>query len=159
MNQWMDRPESIDSGMFMEDLIIKKCYSASSKKTISNVLTRKIVALCVWLDVQKHFLYCNFVFSANILWQERFCYTNAFQGGRYRAFIFRELSFRNNNKMYEHICCFQQKSLRKKSPYSELSGSYFLAFGLNTEKYSSECGKIRTRITPNTETFYAVIIV
>ena len=43
------------------------------------------------------------------------------------------------------------------------SGPYFPAFGLNTEKYGvslcthSECGKIRTRITPNTDTFYAVL--
>ena len=42
------------------------------------------------------------------------------------------------------------------------SGPYFLAYGLNTERYSlslhiqSECGKIRTRIAPNTDTFYAV---
>ena len=54
-------------------------------------------------------------------------------------------------------------SLRKKCPYSE-SGSYFPAFGLNTERYSvslriqSECRKIRTRITPNTYTFQAVLI-
>ena len=32
-------------------------------------------------------------------------------------------------------------------------GPYFLAFGLNTE---SECGKIRTRKTPNMNTFHAV---
>ena len=44
------------------------------------------------------------------------------------------------------------------------SGPYFPAFGLNTERYSvsfrihSECAKIRTRITPNTDTFYAVDI-
>ena len=42
------------------------------------------------------------------------------------------------------------------------SSLYFLAFGLNTERYSvslhiqSECGKIRTRITLNTDTFYAL---
>ena len=42
------------------------------------------------------------------------------------------------------------------------SGPHFPAFGLNTERYSvslriqSECGKIRTRITPNTDTFYVV---
>ena len=53
------------------------------------------------------------------------------------------------------------------------SGPHFSAFGLNTERYSvslriqSECGKMRTlfmqchchwkcRITPNTDTFYAV---
>ena len=42
------------------------------------------------------------------------------------------------------------------------SGPHFAAFGLNAERYSvslciqSECGKIRTRITLNTEAFYAV---
>ena len=42
------------------------------------------------------------------------------------------------------------------------SGPYFSAFGLITEKYGvslhmqSKCEKIRTRITPNTDTFHAV---
>ena len=44
------------------------------------------------------------------------------------------------------------------------SGPYFPAFGLNMERYSahhhiqSECGKIRTRITLYTITFYALIV-
>ena len=44
------------------------------------------------------------------------------------------------------------------------SGPHFLPFGLNTERYSvflriqSECGKIRTRIIPNTDTFHVVFI-
>ena len=43
------------------------------------------------------------------------------------------------------------------------SGPYFLALRLITERYSvslriqSKYGKIRTRITPDTETFYAVV--
>ena len=43
------------------------------------------------------------------------------------------------------------------------SGPYFPAFGLNTERYGlplriqCECGKIWTRITPNMDTFHAVI--
>ena len=42
------------------------------------------------------------------------------------------------------------------------SGPYFPAFGLNTQRYGvslriqSECGKIRTRITPNTGIFHTV---
>ena len=42
------------------------------------------------------------------------------------------------------------------------SGPYFPAFELNTERYGlflrihSEFGKMRTRITPNTDTFHAV---
>ena len=43
-------------------------------------------------------------------------------------------------------------------------GPYFPAFGLNAKRYSvslriqSECGEMRTRITPNTDTFYAVLL-
>ena len=42
------------------------------------------------------------------------------------------------------------------------SDPYFPSFGLSSERdgvslrIQSECGKIRTRITPNTDTFYAV---
>ena len=51
--------------------------------------------------------------------------------------------------------------MRKKGPYSELFSS---AFGLNAERYEvslhiqSECGKMWTRVTPNMDTFYAVIL-
>ena len=46
------------------------------------------------------------------------------------------------------------KSVRIRS-YSD---PQFPIFGLNTERYFSECGKIRTRITPNMDTFYAVLL-
>ena len=42
------------------------------------------------------------------------------------------------------------------------SGPHFPAFGLNTDRYGvslrvqSECGKMRTRITPNTDIFHSV---
>ena len=45
------------------------------------------------------------------------------------------------------------------------SGPHFPAFGMNTERYGlslpiqSECGKIRTRKTRNTDTFHAVYCV
>ena len=45
-------------------------------------------------------------------------------------------------------------SLRENCPYSEFSCPYFPEFGLNTE-----CGKIQTRKTPNTDTFEAVCII
>ena len=44
------------------------------------------------------------------------------------------------------------------------SGPYFPAFGQNTEAYGvslrikSECGEMRTRITPNEETFLRSVI-
>ena len=58
-------------------------------------------------------------------------------------------------KAYYYHCV---KSVRSRSYY----GPRFPAFGLNTERYQvslrmqSECEKIRTRITPNTDTFHAV---
>ena len=51
----------------------------------------------------------------------------------------------------------------KSVPIRSYSGPYFPAFGLNMERYSvsrciqSEIRKIRTRIAPNTDTFYAVL--
>ena len=62
------------------------------------------------------------------------------------------LSITPNNTLPENVCI--------RSYY----GPCVPAFGLNTKRYSvslriqSECGKIQTRITPNTDTFYAVII-
>ena len=55
--------------------------------------------------------------------------------------------------------CHCRKSVRFRS----FCGPYFPAFGLNMERYSvplrvqSECGKVRTRKTPNTDGFYAVL--
>ena len=53
------------------------------------------------------------------------------------------------------------KSIRIRS----FSGPDFPAFGLNTERYrlffriQHECGKIRTRKTPDTDTFHEKIVV
>ena len=50
--------------------------------------------------------------------------------------------------------------LREKCRIGSYSGTCFPAFGLNTENVQnikSECGKIRTRITPNTDTYFAVL--
>ena len=43
------------------------------------------------------------------------------------------------------------------------SGSYFPEFGLNDSdsvslRIQSECGEILIRMTPNTDTFYAVVV-
>ena len=52
----------------------------------------------------------------------------------------------------------------KSVPNRSFSSPYFPAFGLNTERLSvslrihSECRKIRIRITPNTDSFYAVLL-
>ena len=56
-------------------------------------------------------------------------------------------------------------TLREKCRVWSYLCPYFSAFGLNTERNSvslriqSECGKIRTRITPDTDTFYAVLVI
>ena len=55
-----------------------------------------------------------------------------------------------------------QKHCVKSVRIRSYSGPHFSAFGLNTERYSislriqSKCGNMRTRITPNKETFCAV---
>ena len=53
-------------------------------------------------------------------------------------------------------------TLHEKCPYLELFWSVSLAFGLNTERYEVpiqfEFRKLRTRLSPNTDTFYAVSI-
>ena len=55
-----------------------------------------------------------------------------------------------------------EKHCIKKVRIRSYSGPFFPVFGLNTERYivylriQSECGKIRTRITPNPDTFYGV---
>ena len=49
---------------------------------------------------------------------------------------------------------------REKCPYQIFSGPYFPTFGVNTERYDiqsdSECGKIRTKKSPNTDTVHVV---
>ena len=63
------------------------------------------------------------------------------------------------------MCCPKKKGNShyvKRVRIRGYSGPYFPAFGINTKKcflslrIQSECGKIRTRITLNTDTFYAV---
>ena len=65
---------------------------------------------------------------------------------------------------YDQKCITGEIHCLKSVHIWSYSGPYFPAFGLNMERYSaslniqSKCRKIRTRITPNTDTFYAVII-
>ena len=68
--------------------------------------------------------------------------------------ILPNITRRKGNQTMKHCV----KRVRIRSYY----GLYFPAFGLNTDRYGlslriqSECGKIRTRITPNTDTFHTV---
>ena len=70
------------------------------------------------------------------------------------------------NSFFKHL--IREKKLLglyfvKSACIRSFSGPYFLAFGLNTERcrvsscIQSELGKIRTRKTPNTDTFHAVL--
>ena len=69
----------------------------------------------------------------------------------------REGVFRNFAKFTgKHLCkILFFNSLREKCPYSELFWSAFSRI-LTEYLIESECGKIRTRITPNMDTFHAV---
>ena len=61
----------------------------------------------------------------------------------------------------QHCVSVVELSVRIRS----YSGPYFPAYGLKTERYrvffriQSKYGKMRARITPNTDTFYAVQVV
>ena len=78
-----------------------------------------------------------------------------------KAFFFKHLAINSIGNKFRELCGLIHcvKSVRVQG----YSGQHFPAFGLNTERYrvslriQSECGKIRTRITPNTDTFHAVI--
>ena len=65
-----------------------------------------------------------------------------------------------NIKDYEPSHHLDSKHCVKSVRIRSYSGPHFPAFGLNTEYVSlhiqSECGKMRTGITPNTDTFHAV---
>ena len=68
----------------------------------------------------------------------------------------------NDRHILLNIHCIKGVRIRN------FSGLYFPIFGLNTERYGvavfvshriqSECGKIRTRKNPNTDTFHVVIV-
>ena len=63
----------------------------------------------------------------------------------------------NKAKYSRGVHCVKGVRIRR------FSGPYFPAFGLNTDRYGvslriqSECGKIRTIKTLNTDTFHAVV--
>ena len=69
-------------------------------------------------------------------------------------------------KLYQVKFMLTHFMLREKCSNADrvFSGTYFPAFGLNTERYGvslriqSKCGKIQTRIIRNTNTFPAVFI-
>ena len=71
-------------------------------------------------------------------------------------------SLETNSSLVLECLFYRRNHCVKTVHIRSYSGSYFPTFGLNTERYEAslriqpECGKIRTRITPNTDTFQAV---
>ena len=76
------------------------------------------------------------------------------------------LAYKFSSKMYDKIpwkgLLQSGKNCVKSAPIWSYYSPYFPASGLNTERYSvslriqSKCGKMRTRITLNTNNFYSV---
>ena len=68
------------------------------------------------------------------------------------------LTNKSMGKVWREVHCVKRVHIRS------YFGQYFPAFGQNTERYSvsllsrSKCGKIRNRITPNTNIFHAVAV-
>ena len=62
------------------------------------------------------------------------------------------------SRIIRHALCVKSVLIRS------YSGPHFPTFGMNTERYGvslhiqSECDKMRTGITPNTDTFHVVVI-
>ena len=78
----------------------------------------------------------------------------------YQAIV---ITFPTGISAFSSVICSQADSLYVKSVrIRSYSGPYFPTFGINAERYRislriySECGKMQTRITPNTDTFHAV---
>ena len=105
-----------------------------------------------WKYVVKKF-HCSFVFSivdlVILIW-----YNFLFAWIKTNFYRTKDkLATKKKNKLFYCV-----KSVHIRS----YSGPHFPAFGLNTERYGIslriqfECGKMRTRITPNTNTFYTV---
>ena len=105
-----------------------------------------------WKYVVKKF-HCSFVFSivdlVILIW-----YNFLFAWIKTNFYRTKDkLATKKKNKLFYCV-----KSVRIRS----YSGPHFPAFGLNTERYGislrtqSECGKMRTRTTPNTDAFHAV---
>ena len=63
-------------------------------------------------------------------------------------------SFQLNRNLFEICCLYWGLHCVKNVHVRSYSGPYFPVFGLNIQ---SECKKIRTRITPNRDTFHAVL--
>ena len=95
--------------------------------------------------------------TRNKLRDVKLCYFNLF--GFLTLFLIFSKGFEICSRFkVDRVQCMKSVGIRS------YSGPYFPAFILNTEIYSvslhiqSECGKIGTRITPNTDTFYAVVL-
>ena len=73
--------------------------------------------------------------------------------------IIYDQAFNNKGKIYQELdleslqqrSWYRKLSLRKKCPYLELFCSAF-------SRIQSDCGKMQTRVTPNTDTFPAVYV-
>ena len=79
--------------------------------------------------------------------------------------LFKNINVRRTDKIRKefHQLCKEnglslEIALRKKYPYSELFWSAFSRTYAVSLRIQSECGKIWTRIAPNTDTFYAALI-
>ena len=80
------------------------------------------------------------------------------QAELYAIILFGNAVNKKQSNLHTIITCHCVKSVR----IQRYSGPHFPTFRLNTERYGVflciqfKCGKMRTRITPNTYTFHAV---
>ena len=149
----MKSKNSVKSEKCFSSLVFSQCYFVLKYISLWFAFLSSVYSLIKFWQIQHRLIsfqkhlqdmkFLNFHFSVVRIFD-----TMSWVIFRFSLFFFQKtLSYRH---------CLEIVSIQS------YSGPYFPAFGLNTEKYSislriqSECGKIRTRITPNTGTFYAV---
>ena len=106
----------------------------SCKTVLSNFFSLfRLIFILLTCHARKHFRLCSFTHFL------QFAY-----------FIKRAVDLLQSSPSPSSLCWsfgYASHSLRKKCQYSELFWSAF-------SHIRTECGKLRTRITPNTDTFY-----
>ena len=130
--------------------ITKKLTKKQNKRTIKKTYVNKILQLLVFngsesFSKKECNLFSNFLkFSKN---HETLTIQQA-------SILNRQLFSKKLVSLDSHVHCMKNVRIRS------YSSPHFPALGLNTDKLriQSKCGKMWTRIDPNMDTFYAVVV-
>ena len=94
---------------------------------------------------------------SRIVFSKKLC-ISVHQQVKHEEKMFKKSHHKSTRTNFSACFCVHLLPLRKKCPYSEFFWSVFSRIWTVYAPYSSKCGKIRTRKTPNTDTFYRVYL-